>query len=533
MKLGFLSKENTIKAATGILVITLTLSNLLGVIRDHFLAQKITTNLLDTYYAAFRLPDLIFNVIILGAISSAFIPTFSNFIANKKDKEAQQLASSVLTVGMTLVIIAVVILYIFMPWLNKLLVPNFPPDKQLLTLKLSRLLLLSPILFALSYFFSAVLNSYKRFLASSLAPLFYNLSIIIATYYWGDRYNVYAVTWGVIIGVFFHMLIQLIPLPTLGIRLRLIWDTSSDAIRQVGRRMIPRSIGLGALQIMFVIFTSMASGMGVGAVAIFSLADNIQTMPTVVFGTSVASALFPTLAEKFSLGKMEDFSHHIERATVTILYYLVPATVAIILLRIQIVRLVLGSGHFGWQQTVLTAQTLGFFTLSIIFSGLIPLFARAFYALHDTRTPTYYAIVSVVVSLSCAFIFRLWIGVAGLALAFSIGSLINFVLLYFALKRQLTDFKSQAIWEKIPPIITGTIAMAIIIQIVKISMGTIYDLTRFYQVALQAGLATAAGVAIYFSVTYWLGFKEIKLLGIERVMGLFTGGSNGAARKEE
>lgn len=532
MKLSFLTKENTIKTATAILVATLALSNVLGVIRDHFLAQKIATDMLDTYYAAFRLPDLIFNVIILGAVSSAFIPTFSTLLSHNKKDEAHRLAQAVLTIGMVMVLGAILILFIFLPWLTHYLVPNFSPEKQQTTYQLSRLLLIPPIFFALSYFFSAVLNSCKRFMASSLAPLIYNVSIIVATFLYADAYGVYAVAWGVIIGAGLHMCVQLIPVRTLGLRLTVVWDTQSPSVRQVGRLMLPRSIGLGALQIMFVSFTSMASGLGMGAVAILSLADNIQTMPTVVFGTSVASALFPTLAQKYSMGKMDDFSKHIEKATTTILYYLVPTAIAVILLRIQIVRLVLGSGHFGWEQTVLTAQTLGFFALSMVFSGLIPLFTRSFYALHNTRAPTVYAIVSIVVSIVSALFFKQWFGVTGLALAFSLGSLTNFMLLYTSLKKQLPDLREDAIWEKIPPIIAGTIGMGIAIQITKFSIGTMLDpLDRFVKVAAQCGFAVMFGAAVYFALTYWLGFKDTQLLGFERILGFFTGGRNGTRDK--
>jgi len=531
MKLISLTKENTIKTATAILVTTLALSNILGVIRDHFLAQKITTDLLDTYYAAFRLPDLIFNVIILGAVSSAFIPTFSTLLSQNKKDEAHRLASAVLTIGMVMVLGAIAVLYILLPWLTQYLVPDFSPEKQQMTYQLSRLLLVPPIFFALSYFFSAVLNSYKRFMASSLAPLIYNISIIGATYLFADRYGVYAVAWGVIIGAALHMCIQLIPLRTFSLKLKVAWDTKSSSVRQVGRLMIPRSIGLGALQIMFVSFTSMASGLGMGAVAILSLADNIQTMPTVVFGASVATALFPTLAQKFSLGKMDDFSKHIDKATTTILYYLVPTAIAVILLRIQIVRLVLRSGHFGWDQTVLTAQTLGFFALSMVFSGLIPLFTRSFYALHNTRSPTLYAIVSIIVSIISALLFKQWLGVSGLALAFSLGSLVNFTLLYSSLKKHIPDFNEDAIWAKIPPIIFGTIGMGIAIQITKFALGTVFDLDRFYEVALQAGLASVFGAAVYFATTYWLGFKDSELLGFGRIIGFFTGGRSGTRHK--
>lgn len=526
--LKYFNRENSVKGATSILVITLAFSNLLGLVRDHFLAQKISTDLLDTYYAAFRLPDLIFNVLILGAVSSAFIPVFSALISNNQSKEANKLASNILTMGTIGIILLAGILLIFMPLLIHIIVPQFSPEKQTATVYLSRLLLFSPIFFALSYLFSAILNSYKRFIISSFAPLIYNLSIIIATIFFGEKYGVYAVVWGVIAGAFWHMLIQALPLRSLGVRLSFVWGTSNLLFKKVIRLMIPRSIGLGALQIMVVSFTAIASGLGSGSVAILQLADNIQTMPTVVFGTSVASALFPTLAEHFSLGKLDQFSQHIKKAIITIIYFLLPASIAIILLRIQIVRLVLGSGEFGWAETKLTAQTLGFFAVSVVFSGLQPLFARAYYALQNTRTPAYFSLISVAVSILLGYYFGTAFGVAGLALAFTCGSILNTWLLYNGLKKKLSDLDDEELWSKILKIILGTFAMAVSIQLVKISIGTIYDLDRFHEVAFQAGISVAIGFTTYFATTYILGFKEFQLLGLERLMGVFNGrGQNG------
>lgn len=528
---SWFSQKNSVKGATSILIVTLTISNLLGALRDHYLAQKIPTDLLDTYYAAFRIPDLIFNILILGAVSSAFIPVFSRYLIQKRDGEANQLASSIATVGMSGIVIIVILTYLFLPSLIPIIVPSFSLEKQQLTLTLSRFLLFSPLFFGISYFLSALLNSYKRFLVTSLAPLLYNLSIIVSTILLSEKYGVYAIGWGVVTGAFLHMLIQFIPIKSLGIRLRFIWDTSSSSIKEVGRLMLPRSIGLGAMQILLLAFTAIASGLGPGSVAIFALADNIQTMPTVVFGTSISSALFPTLAESYSLGKLDDFNRYLEKAVISILFLLVPASVGVILLRIQIVRLVLGSGQFGWEQTVITSQVLGFFALSLVFSGLIPLFSRAFYALHNTRIPTYYAIITVFISIIIGYFATDFLGVSGLALAFSIGSLINCLLLYFALRKKLPEFNETVVWSSLTKIIIASSAMAISIQITKIAIGTLYDLSHFIEVAAQAGIAIAIGGAVYFAVTHVLGLTEVDLFGLNRLLGYFTGG-NGENGKE-
>ncbi len=506
----FFSEKNTVKSATIILVVTLLISNFLGLIRDHFLAQKIPTNLLDTYYAAFRIPDLVFNILVLGAISAAFIPVFTGFISKKKFQEAWKITSSFLNIAIVVLIVCLVILFFAMPYLIPLLVPKFDPAKQQMTINLAQIFLISPIFFSISYILGGVLNSFKRFLAYSLAPLIYNLSIILATLFLADKYSVYGVAVGVVCGAFLHMIIQLPVVLKLGFKYQFIFDWKDKAVRKIGFLMLPRAIGLGSMQIMLIVYTALASAVSAGSVAIFNLADNIQTMPTVVFATSLATAVFPTLSEKVSLGKIDDFSRYIAKGIRTIIFILIPASIGIILLRAQIVRVILGSGHFGWQQTVDTANTLGFFAISLVAQGLIPLFARSFYALHNTKTPTIISIVSIIFSIILGLIFVKTQGVLGLALAFTIGSFLNAILLYFYLRKKaqqlITQEKNTAIFTL--KILFSSAIMAAVIQITKILVEPSIDMTRGWGVLVQLICAIVIGSLVYFLLTWVLKCEE-------------------------
>lgn len=510
MKIKSLFGENSIKVATYILVVTLFASNVLGVLRDHFLAQKIPTDLLDTYFAAFRIPDLVFNVIILGAISAAFIPIFSNLLVKSGDEKANQVANTIISTGFVVILFACIVLFFAMPFLVPRLTPYFSLEKIKLTISLSRLLLLSPIIFSLSYFFTGILNSYKKFLVTSLAPLVYNLSIIIGTIIFTDRYGVFGPAIGVVIGAFLHMLVQLLPLYKMGFSLKININFFDPVVKRVVKLMVPRSIGLGANHILLIIFTSIASGLQNGAISIYSLADNIQTMPTVVFGTSVATALFPTLSQAVSLNKVVDITTYLQKAILSILYYLIPISVAVILLRIQLVRLILGSGHFGWEQTILTADTLGLFAVSLVFSGLIPLFAKTFYAYKDTKTPTLISIISIAVSITGAIVFSRSMGVVGLALAFSIGSFVNASLLFHFLNRKIDVISEKIIFSQGIKIIIASIVMAISIQWAKTYIGVIFDLHQGTEVLLQFAFASSIGIVAYFIVTWLINLPANK-----------------------
>jgi putative peptidoglycan lipid II flippase len=511
---GILSGQNTIKSASWILIITLTLSNLLGLVRDHFLTQKIPTATLSAYYAAFRIPDLLFNVIILGAIASAFIPVFTSFIANKKEKEAWSIANSLINIAIICLIILAFLMLIFMPQLISLLVPGFDSGKQILTTNLARVMLLSPIFFGLSYIFGGILNSYRRFFVYSLAPLFYNLAIIAATIFFADRFGIWAVTVGVVFGAFFHMAIQIPVAYRLGYRYQLIADFKNAAVRKIGRLMFPRAIGLGATQIMLLIFTAFASQISKISVAVYNLADNIQTMPTVVFGISFALAVFPSLSEAHSQNDQKRFSLIFTKTVRVILFMLIPLTIGFILLRAQIVRLILGSGHFGWEQTMITADTLGYFAIAFIFSGLTPLFARSFYALHNTKTPMIVTIIAIFVSIIFALILKNSLGVTGLALAFSIGSFVNAFLLYLLLRPKLKPYQEWPLVKFIAKVMIASLVMAVFIQLSKYIIGQIYDLTKVWELLLQTGIAAILGAIVYFVLTVILGCEEIDYLKI-------------------
>jgi putative peptidoglycan lipid II flippase len=499
--------EATIRGATGILAITLTLSNVLGVIRDHYLAQKIPTNILDAYYAAFRLPDLIFNILILGAIASAFIPVFTSYIAKGDKKEAWKIANSVLNIGVLIVIILLLILFFLLPTINPLIVPNFDASRQLLTLKLTRVLLLSPLFFSLSYIFGGILNSFKKFIFYSLAPLFYNCAIIFGTIFFADKYGIWAVVWAVIIGAFLHWLIQVPPSFKLGWRYRSVFAFSHPAVKKIGRLMIPRSIGLGANQILLLIYTVLASGLPAGAIAVFNLANNIQTMPTVVFGNSVATAVFPALSESWALQEIDRFKGYFRRCFKTVFFFLLPSTIGLYLLRAQLIRLILGSGYFGWEQTTMAAACLGFFALSLIPQGLLPLFARSFYALHNTRTPMWAAIFFTILAIILGITLDSKMGVAGLALAFSIGSFLQIIYLYIPLSGRFPSLLS-GLGSFTLRVFLASILMAIFIQGTKMIIGNYFETTggmiHGWQVLAQAGAAIIIALLVYFGTIKFL-----------------------------
>jgi len=497
-----LVRENSIKGASMILVVTLTLSNVLGVFRDHFLAQKIPTDQLDIYFAAFRLPDLVFNILILGSIAAAFVPVYSKYLKEKGSKEAQELAQASITTGVSVVAVCLVAMYFLMPYLMTVLVPSFNEIKRRETVELARFLLISPFFFTISYFIGGVLNSHKRFLAFSLAPLFYNLSIIVCVLLFSDRMGVKGAAIGVVIGALAHLLVQLPSAIKMGFRPIPRFDFKHPGVKKIITLMIPRAIGLGANQLLLVAYTVIASAFP-GAIAIYSFADNIQTVPSVIFGNSFALAVFPTLAA-LSVSNLEEkkrFHGLLLKTIRTVLFFLIPATIVLLLLRAQIIRLILGYGFFGWSDTRAASLTLGFFALSIVAQGLIPLIARAFYAIQNTKVPMTSSIISIFVSIALGFLFSrssidALSGVPGLAFGYSIGSWLNVIILASILSKEIKIpfLKLAGFCGKV---IVLSLFAALSLQITKDIVASSFDIDRVKFLLLQTFCAFVVGAGVY------------------------------------
>jgi len=507
---GLFSKENSIRGASLILIITLTLSNLLGLFRDRFLAKNIDTYYLDIYYASFRIPDLIFNFLILGAITSAFIPIFSDFITKREIARGYKLTNSLINLAVLGMTFFAILLFFLMPYLVPLVVPKFETDRLEQVIKISRLLMLTPIFFSMSYIIGGVLNSFNRFLAYSLSPIIYNLSIIFGAAFLAPKYGLISVVYCVVAGAFLHFLIQLPAAIKLGFKYNFRLDIYDPAIKKIVKLMVPRTVGMGVNQLMLVGFTAIASSLAAGSITAFELSNNIQTMPIVVFGSSFATAIFPTLTSRISRDDKEGFSFYLNKAMKSMAMLIIPSMIVFILLRAQIVRLILGSGKFGWEDTRMTALTLGFFATSLIAQALIPLLARAFYALKNTKTPMYIAICSAVVSIALAYPFSRLIGVAGLALAFSVGSYFNAITLFLFLRKFSPGILNRSIIYAYLKIILIAIVMGIFTWLTMHQVSSLVDMQRFTGVFIQTTVSLVVAGCVYLVLSIVIHPEELR-----------------------
>jgi putative peptidoglycan lipid II flippase len=503
--------SNSINSAALIIATASILSRLLGLVRDRILASQFGAgDTLDIYYAAFRVPDLIYNLLILGALSAAFIPVFTGLLAREEKDEAWKLANGLMTFAIITLVILTATLAILTPWLMKLITPGFSGEKLASVVKLTRIMFLSPIFLGVSGIFGGILNSFKRFLIYSIAPLFYNLGIIVGALFFVPMLGVIGLAWGVILGAFLHMIIQYPAARVTGFSFSPLFDLKNIHLRKVLRLMVPRTLGLAVTQVNLLIVTILASTLSAGSLAIFNFANNLQSVPLGVLSVPFILAVFPTLSHLAAKENWDDFIENFSKTFRQTLFFIIPASVLILVLRAQIVRIVLGSGKFDWEDTILTFQALEIFSVSLFAQCLIPLLARSFYALHNTRTPFFTGLASEVVNLGLAIFLSRKFGILGLVWAFSAANVVNMVLLFQILRKKLGKLDESKIFSSVAKIVFAALSAGLAAQFAKYAISLKMNLDTFGGIFAQLGAGGVAGILVYLIFSQYLKLEEFE-----------------------
>jgi len=436
----FNSKSKTIVSAAVILGAASLISRVLGLVRDRILAGTFGAgDELDIYYAAFRIPDLVYSLLVLGAISAGFIPVFIGYLKKNKEK-SWYLANNLLNILALSLIVICSISIIFTPWLIKLIAPGFSSEKISLTVQLARIMFLSPFFLGLSAIFGGVLQSFRRFLIYSLSPIMYNLGIIFGVLFLVKPFGILGLAYGVVLGAFLHMVIQIPTAYLCGFRWQPVFDFKFDGIKRVFKMMPPRIVSLALSQITLITMTALASLLTMGSIAVYTFANNIWSFPLGVFGISFSLAAFPELSKEAQKKNISGFIKIFSVTTKKILFLIIPSSILFIILRKQIVTIILGIGQFNAGDVIMTSQTLGYFSIGLFAEALVMLYLRGFFAFEDTKTPLIIGLLVTAVRLSIAWYLSSFMGVTGLALGFSIGSILYFVLLFIALKKKINEY---------------------------------------------------------------------------------------------
>ncbi len=509
------------------------ISQILALFRDRLLANIFGAGKeLDIYYAAFRVPDFIYIAIASFVSITVLVPFLVEKLnSEKKSSDINKFINSVLSAFFAVMVLSGILAFFLIPKLSYLIAPGFDSGAREQFITLSRILLLSPVLLGLSSLLGSITQSIKKFFVYAVGPVLYNLGIIGGVVFLRPDFGLLGVVYGVISGAVFHLLVQLPVAARNGLLPKPSFDIDYAAIKEVIILSLPRTLTLSTGHLAMIFLVGMASLMGEGAISVFNFSLNLQSVPLSVIGVSYSVAAFPTLAAFFSNGERKKFAEHVAIAIRHIIFWSMPAVVLFIVLRAQIVRIVLGSGAFDWSATRLTAAALALFSISLIAQSLNLLFVRGYYASGNTKKPLIINLISIsfvvilALTLAKAFneinYFRYFMesllriddieksAVIMLPLAYSLGMILNSLLLWFSFKKDFEDFSSSikmAFLNNFSAWVIGGFAAYGTLNI----LGDVLNLNTFAGIFTQGAISGLIGIFAGVAVLIMTGDREIE-----------------------
>jgi putative peptidoglycan lipid II flippase len=498
----------------GVVMAAFVVSNVVGLVRQMLVSSAFGTSpQLDAFNAALRVPDLLFSLVAGGALASAFVPMFTGLAARGDDARAWRLTSALVNLVFLATLTVSAVTWLAAPWLVTVLVGRgFGPAQQALTVDLMRVLLATPVLFGLSGLLMGVQNARGRFLMPALAPSFYWLGMIIGLVLWAPSRGIFSLAWGAVLGALLYLGLQIVGMR--GVRAPYTPGLGLDdaAVRQVGRLMGPRLLGVGANQLSFLVTTTLASYVA-GGVSALDYAWRVFTMPQVVIAQGLAVAALPAFSALVARGELDQVRERLADTLIGMLFLAVPATVGLILLREPIVAMLFERGSFGPESTALVAAALGCFAVGLIGHSTVEIVSRAFYALQDTRTPVLVAGYTVLVNVALSLVLLVAFTragrapVGGLALATSLAVTLEMLTLIWFLRRRLGGVG----FARIGPALTRMVLASAVMGAVVLGWMALTAAFGPWFVGLGGAIL---GVGAYFAVALALGSAEARALAV-------------------
>ena len=510
-----------IARAAGTVMAAFIVSNLVGLVRGVVITDAFGTSAeLDSYNAANRIVEFLFNLVAGGALGSAFIPTFTEFLTKKDRPGAWRLASGVINLVFIVLILVSILAWIFAPQIVRyglfLLAPDVNPGQEALTISLLRTMLPSVAIFGVSGLVMGILNAHQVFLIPAIAPAMYSLGMILGTLLLPQSWGIQRLAVGVVVGALMHLLVQiprLLKLPErayhffLGLR--------DKAVLQVFRLMGPRLLGVAVVQLNFVVNTIIALGQPEGSVSAITLAFSLMLMPEMAVAQSAAIASLPTFSAQVARGELEEMRSSLASTLRAVLLLAIPASVGLILLRYPLIQLLYQRGEFTAHSTDLVTWALLWYAAGLVGHALVEILSRAFYAMHDTRTPVTVGVIAMGLNIGFSLLFSAlfvrigWMPHGGLALANSLATALEATALVLFMAKRMKGLHGGYVWKGVMISILGTALMGgVVLGWQALFAGKSVVIVLFGALAL--------GVAVYTGLMWALKIPELR--GMVRVL---------------
>ena len=505
--------QTRVAKAAGLLMAAMVISRLLGYVRDVVIYTAFGQNrLTDAYNAAFSIPDFLYMLLVGGALSSAFIPVFSSYLATNREEEAWKVASVILNLVMILLGAGIGCGLLFTPALVHLLVPRLAPDAIELTIRLTRIMFAQTFFMALNGIAMGVLNSHKHFTTPALGGILYNLGIIVVGLLLSPYLGIMGFSIGVVAGAMINFLVQIPSLRRVGMRYYFSLDLRHPGVQRVLILMLPVLIGLSVTHFNLFVSQNLASGLPEGMISALRTAQRLMQVPIGVFGIAIAVAVFPTLAEQAARQEWKDFKRTMSLGVRTVIFITLPAAAGLIALRVPIVQMLFEQGNFDRYDTLATAQALLFYSLGLFGYAAIQVLNRVFYAIQDTRTPVMAGVITIVLNIALSFWLIRPLGHCGLALAYSVAGVFNMLLLLAFLRPRLGNIGGRQLLLSfsLTALISALMGAAVFFAASGMERFLHYH-PKVNQI-LEVSVCVAVGAAIFAAASLALKMEEAAMI---------------------
>ncbi len=533
-------------SAAAVVGLAFVISRALGLVRTIVIGARFGTSPeYAAYVAAFRIPDFIFLMVMSGAFGSAFVPVFAGFLGQGHVRKAWRLAANVLTLMVEGFFLVAILAFILADPLMRLLAPGLfapdvPPEIPELAVRLTRILLLSPLFLGLGAAAKSLLEAHDNFALPAFAPVTYNVAVVLGALFLAPRYGVEGLAWGVVAASAGHLLTQLPGLVRVGLRYWFLPKPVAEGVGDVGRLLGPRIIGQAAFQINFtLVVTTFATILGPAYSAALDYAYQLMQLPHGLFAIAVSTVIFPAMARQWAVRDHAALKATLGDAIRPLLFLTLPAATALILLARPIVQTILQWGEFEAESTELVAAALPAFAAGLVALAIVETVTRAFYAMHDTRTPLVASLLTIGVNIAAAFALTWGLGFGHRALAASMSATVTLeaLILLAVLRRRIGPF-DPAVPRALAKSLGATAIMAAVLLLIRGRLTAVTDPAGGrspWQFAIFL-YAVLLGLGTYLTAAWYLRSRELAELaarfgGPARRLGALAGRVAGLARR--
>ncbi len=510
-----MNENKHITEAAGAVSGATLISRILGFARDMIIAQMFGAKMAaDAFFVAFRIPNLLRRLLGEGSLTASVVPVFTEYLTTKSKDETWKLANILLSTFLLILLLTVIAGIMFSPAIVRIIAPGFhvSADKFELTVQLTQWMFPYLLFVGMAALAMGLLNSLRVFFIPAVGPAFFNISIITFLLLLSSKFEqpVFALATGVVVGGFFQFVIQIPSLIKKGLKYKFKLDFNHPGLTKLAKLMLPSLFGLAVMEINIFVDTLLASLLPEGSISYLYFGNRVVQFPLGVFAVALGVAILPTLSQQATLGKMGELKETLSFGIRLVLFITIPATVGLIVLKGSIINLLFERGEFTHQSTVATASALFYYAIGLCaFSG-IKIVVPAFYSLKDTVTPVKIGIFAMVVNIILNLLLMGPLLHGGLALATSISSLLNVVLLIFILRKRIGGLDGKKIVETIIKLTVASVIMGLVIYKIDISF---YDMGA--SAILKGGILfgnIALGVTLYLALSFFLKTEEVKFL---------------------